>query len=276
MTTTLTETRAAWDDIAAGYDKYVTPFGDWALPVDALRRVGLRARMRLLDVASGSGALSIPAARLGADVVAVDLSPNMIARLRERARREGLTNIEARVMDGHALTLDDDSFDIAGSQFGVNLFPDLPRALCEMARVTRPGGKVLMVVDGPPSNIDFLDIFMGAMHAIVPGFTGLPMDPPPLPFQVSDPEVLRRRLTETGLRDVRVEIGAERLEFHTGKELWDWVVNSHPIARMLIADLTEQQEAEVQQELDRVLRERSDGRGSAVLTNQVNIGIGTK
>jgi ubiquinone/menaquinone biosynthesis C-methylase UbiE len=273
---TLTETRTAWDNIAAGYDKYVTSFGNWALPMDALRRVGLGAGMRFLDVASGSGALSIPAARLGAHVVAVDLSPNMIHRLRERARREGLTNLEARVMDGHALALDDDSFDVAGSQFGVNLFPDLSRALREMARVTRPGGKVLMVVDGPPPAIDFLDIFMGTMHAIVPGFTGLPMDPPPLPFQVSDPDVLRQRLSETGLRDVRVEIGAERLQFHTGKELWDWVVNSHPIARMLIADLTEQQEAEVQQELDRVLCKRSGGSGAAVLVSQVNIGIGTK
>ena len=66
--TTLEQIRNAWDSIAAGYDEFVTPSGGWALPEDALRRVGLRPGMRFLDVAAGSGALSIPAARLGAQV----------------------------------------------------------------------------------------------------------------------------------------------------------------------------------------------------------------
>jgi ubiquinone/menaquinone biosynthesis C-methylase UbiE len=77
--------------------------------------------MRFLDVAAGSGALSIPAARLGARALATDLSPVMLGSLDERARQEGL-DVATRVMDGHALDLDDDSFDIAGSQFGVMLF----------------------------------------------------------------------------------------------------------------------------------------------------------
>src|SRR3712207_1125100 len=118
------EIRTAWDEIAAGYDECVTPTHMW-LANEALRLAGLRPGMRLLDVAPGSGALSIPAARLGALVLAADLSPNMVERLKARAREEGLSNVEARVMDGHALELEDDTFDISGSQFGVMLFPDL-------------------------------------------------------------------------------------------------------------------------------------------------------
>jgi ubiquinone/menaquinone biosynthesis C-methylase UbiE len=159
--------------------------------------------MRLLDVASGSGALALPAARLGARVLAVDLAPVMIERLRAHARDEGLTGVEARVMDGHALDLESDSFDVAASQFGVMLFPDLPRALREMARVTRRDGRVLMVAYGAPPEIEFLTFFMGAMQAVVPGFTGLPTDPPPLPFQVADPGVLRARMAEAGRAEVR-------------------------------------------------------------------------
>jgi ubiquinone/menaquinone biosynthesis C-methylase UbiE len=64
------QTRVAWDAIATGYDEFVTP-SHIDLGADALYRAGLRASMRFLDVAAGSGALSIPAARLGAQVLSV-------------------------------------------------------------------------------------------------------------------------------------------------------------------------------------------------------------
>jgi SAM-dependent methyltransferase len=179
-------------------------------------------------------------------------------------------------MDGHHLELEDDTFDLSGSQFGVMLFPDLPRALGEMARVTRPGGRVLMVVYGAPTQIEFLGLFMGAVQSVVPGFEGLSMDSPPLEFQVADPEQLRRRLTEAGLEDVRVETVTERLEFESGQELWDWVLNGNPIVEHVIADVTGEQRAGVRQALDGMLRERAGRDGRAVVSNPINIGIGTK
>ncbi len=272
----LSEIREAWDNIATGYDRYVTPTDNWALPKHALKLAGLRPGMRFLDVASGSGALGLPATRLGADVIAVDISPGMIERLTERTREEGLGNIQCRVMDGHALEFDDDTFDIAGSQFGVMLFPDLPRAVRELVRVTKPGGRVFLVVYAHPSKVEFLGTFIGAIQSVVPGFTGPPMDPLPLPFQVSDPEVLRRRMEEAGLGDVRIEPGAERLPFRSGKEMWDWVTNSNPIAVEMISDLTDEQKSRVRQSLDEILQKKIDGNGVAVLKAEVNIGIGTK
>jgi SAM-dependent methyltransferase len=139
--------------------------------------------MRFLDVAAGSGALSLPAARMGAQVLAADLSPAMLEQLERRSREEALS-VETRVMDGHALALDDDSFDIAGSQFGVMLFPDLAQGLREMARVVKLGGRVLMTVYGDPHEIEFLGFFIAAVQAVVPTFEGPPMDPLPLPFHL--------------------------------------------------------------------------------------------
>jgi ubiquinone/menaquinone biosynthesis C-methylase UbiE len=267
--------QAAWNAIATGYDTFVTGPGR-QIAEDALRLAGLQPGMRVLDVASGSGAASVPAARLGAQVMAVDLSPNMIELLKVRAREQGLANLDARVMDGQALELSDASFDIAISQFGVMLFPDLPRGLREMARVTVPGGKVVMVAYAPPPTIDFLTFFIGAIKAVIPGFTGLPDDPPPLPFQASNPAVLRQRLVDAGLTDVRIEPGAELLEFETGQQLWNWVINSNPVAVMLTSDLTDSQRAEVIQTLDAMVRQRAGGSGTATLTNRVHIGIGTR
>ncbi|MGH7230106.1 MAG: class I SAM-dependent methyltransferase [Nitrospiraceae bacterium] len=197
------QTRAAWDKIATGYDRTNTPTQMW-LANEGLRRAGVRSGMRFLDVAAGSGALSIPAARLGAQVLSTDMSPAMLKLLTARARKEGLS-IETRVMDGHALELDDNTFDVSGSQFGVMLFPDMPRGISEMARVTKPGGRVLMNVYGDPHKIEFFGFFVHAIQAVVPGFTGPPMDPPPLPFQLQDPEKLRQELAKAGLKDIRVE-----------------------------------------------------------------------
>lgn len=264
-----------WDEIAPGFDEFVTP-SNLALAEGALHRAGLRPGMHVLDVAAGSGALSVPAARAGAKVLATDVAPGMVDRLVDRARAEGLSDLEARVMDGQDLDLADDTFDLVASQFGVMLFPDLHRGLREMVRVTRPGGRVLVVTFGPPPEVEFLGFFVGGVKAAVPDFAGLPMDPPPLPFQVADPERQRRALVEAGLEDVHVETVNHRLEFHSAAHLWNWVTSSNPIGAGMVADLTEEQEATALEALDDALTERAGGDGPAVLNNAVNVGVGTK
>ena len=270
------DTRAAWDAIAPGYDQIVTPTHIW-LGQEGLRHAELSAGMRFLDVAAGSGALSIPAARLGARVLATDQSAVMLDRLGERARSGGL-KLETRVMDGHALALDDDSFDMAGSQFGVMLFPDMPKGISEMARVVKPGGHVLITAYGDPRNIEFFGFLVGAIQSVRPEFNGPPMDPPPLPFQLQDPERLRRELATAGLKDVKLVTMTEALEFPTGKALWDWLTWSNPIVETVLASLsvTDDERSLIQRTLDRMVQERAGAGAVAVLRNPINIGIGIK
>ena len=265
----------AWDAIADGYDRYVAP-QEVDLANEALRLVGLEPGQRFLDVAAGTGGLSLPAARLGAQVLATDWSPAMIERFEARVREEGLSRAAGRVMDCHALDLPDDSFDVTGSQFGVMLVPNQPRALREMVRVTTPGGRVLVIAYGSPAELEFIQMFSGALKAVTPEFPGLPDDPPPLEFQVADPDVLRRRLTDAGLKGVRVERTAERPALGSGQEMWDWVLYGNPIPGMLVADLGEDQRARLRQVLDGMLRERGGADGRTTLGNAVNIGIGTQ
>ena len=265
----------AWDAIAEGYDQYVAP-QEVELANEALRLAGLVRGERFLDVAAGPGGLSLPAARLGARVLATDWSPAMIERFEVRVREENLRDAEGRVMDCHNLDLRDDSFDVTGSLFGLMLVPDQAGALREMVRVTKPGGRVLVIAYGFPAELEFLQLFVAALKAVAPEFPGLPDDPPPLEFQVSDPGVLRRRLTDAGLKDVRVERTAERPAFGSGQEMWDWVLNGNPIPGMLIADISEDQQARLRQVLEGMVHERAGANGRAVLTNAVNIAVGTK
>ena len=270
------DTRPAWDKIASGYDKTNTPTQMW-LGNEGLRRAELRARMRILDVAAGSGALSIPAARLGAKVLATDQSPVMLELLAARADDEGL-DIETRVMDGHALELEDNSFDVAGSQFGVMLFPDMPKGINEMVRVVRPGGRVLMNVYGDPHEIEFFGFFVSAIQSVRPDFTGPPMDPLPLPFQLQDPERLRQEFAAAGMREVEVETITETTEFESGQALWDWIVWSNPIAQMVLdsLELSGDEIGVIQQTMETLVRERAGDSDTAKLTNPINIGVGTK
>lgn len=267
--------REAWDAIAAGYDAFVTA-GEEGIAAEALRLAGLKAGDRFLDVAAGSGGLSLPAARLGAKVLATDWAPKMIEHFQAQARRQGLDNAEGRVMDCHQLDLADDGFDVTGSQFGVMLVPDQARALREMVRVTKPGGRVLLIAYGSPAGFEALHCFIAALQAVVPDFQGLPDDPPPLEFQVSDPRVLEQRLSDAGLGHVTVHSSQERIEVRSGEELWNWCLGSNPIPGMLVADLTAEQKASVLSRLDAMIADRAKGGGIALLTAPLNIGIGTK
>ena len=277
MVNTVDDTaRAAWDRIASDYDRTNTPTQMW-LGSEGLRRLGLRSGMRVLDVAAGSGALSIPAARLGARVVATDQSPVMLELLAARADQEGLT-IDTRVMDGHALEVSDNSFDVVGSQFGVMLFRDMPKGVREMARVAKPGGSVLLHAYADPHRIDFLSFLVGAVQSVRPDFQGPPTDPPPLEFQLADPGRLRSEFAAAGLKDIRVETIMETTEFGDGNALWDWIVSSNPIVECVLSPLklTRDDTDAVKQALEKAVRDRAAGSHTAKLTNPIHIGIGKK
>jgi SAM-dependent methyltransferase len=268
----------AWDAIAAANDAHVTPRkSEHAEAAFALEK--LQARDRFLDVSACSLALALAAARLAAKVVATDFSPLMIERFNARARDEGLANAEGQVMDCHALAFPNDTFDVTGSQFGVMLVPDQQTALNEMVRVTKPGGRVLVIAYGNPSAFEVLHVFLEALRAVDPAFPGLPSNPPPFEFQVADPEVLRTRLVKAGLRDVTVDTShVERVELRSGRELWDWCVGSNPIPGAITAHLDEAKKDAMRKHVDDSLRARAraSGRDFAVLTAPLNIGIGTK
>jgi ubiquinone/menaquinone biosynthesis C-methylase UbiE len=103
--------------------------------------VGAREGMQLLDVATGSGNVAIAAARAGASVTGLDLTPELLDAARRRAGESG---VEVRWVEGDAeeLPFADDSFDLVTSCFGAMFAPRHERAAAELARVARPGGTI--------------------------------------------------------------------------------------------------------------------------------------
>jgi ubiquinone/menaquinone biosynthesis C-methylase UbiE len=106
---------------------------------------GAQLGSRVLDVAAGSGESTLIAARrVGPSgyVLAADVSASMLHVASEAARKQGLANVETRVMNAENLLLDADSFDAVISRIALMLFPSPAKALTEMRRVVKPGGKV--------------------------------------------------------------------------------------------------------------------------------------
>jgi SAM-dependent methyltransferase len=110
-----------------------------------VREIGVAQGDKVLDLGCGDGTTAIPAARLGAEVLGVDISRNLVAAGNRRAREEGLAN--CRFQEGDAMNLDglpDRAFDLVVSIFGAMFAPRPMDVARETVRVTRPGGRVVM------------------------------------------------------------------------------------------------------------------------------------
>jgi ubiquinone/menaquinone biosynthesis C-methylase UbiE len=112
---------------------------------ELVRGLGITQGLKVLDLGCGDGTTALPEARLGADVLGVDIAQNLVEAGNKRAKAEGLTNCKFREGDACDLHgIEDRSFDLVVSIFGAMFAPrpfDVAKA---MVRVTRPGGRIVM------------------------------------------------------------------------------------------------------------------------------------
>ncbi len=126
--------------------------------------VDVHAGERVLDVAAGSGNAALAAARRGARVTALDISERALTLARRRAELEALT-VETLVADAQELPVEDASFDVVISTFGVMFAADAGRAAGELLRICRPGGRIALANWTP-------DGYVGDTLAIIGRHTG--------------------------------------------------------------------------------------------------------
>lgn len=180
----------------------------WALfaPLEAVttipaaqlvKHARVKAGQRVLDAGCGTGVVAVTAARLGAKVSALDLSPVLLEHARKNAALAEL-DIDFKEGDVEALPYDDATFDVVLSQFGHMFAPRPDVAIAEMLRVLKPGGTIAFST-WPPEH------FVGQMFALI----GKHMPPPPgvaPPPQWGNPNIIRQRLGEM-VTDIAFERG---------------------------------------------------------------------
>jgi SAM-dependent methyltransferase len=107
--------------------------------------LGITEGLKVLDLGCGDGTTAVPAARLGADVLGVDIASNLVEAGNARAQSLGLTNLRFQEGDASDLNeLEDDSFELVVSIFGAMFAPKPFDVAKEVVRVTRPGGRIVM------------------------------------------------------------------------------------------------------------------------------------
>ena len=183
-----------------------------------------------LDLACGTGAVAERAAALGAPVTGIDLAPVLIETARERAADLGL-QIDYRVGDCERLELPDAAFAAVSSTCGIMFAPDHEAAAGELARVTRPGGRIALANWTPTSGIADLFKLMAPFQ---------PAPPPSRPFDWGDETRVRELLG--GSFDLEIDEHVSTLRTPTAEDYWELFATSYGPTKTLAESLGERRE----------------------------------
>jgi ubiquinone/menaquinone biosynthesis C-methylase UbiE len=231
---------------------------------------------RVLDVAAGTGESTLMAARrvgpLGY-VLAADVSGSMLNVVAEAARKESLTNVETRVMDAENLALDADSFDAVICRSALMLFPNPAKALSEIRRVMKPGGKVAVIVFSALQKNPYHGIIYGIVQRL--GNIPLPATGEPWMFALADSGALEDVYKRAGFLTVSVQAVSIKRRFPSVAEAIRTMRNSAGDIRELMSRLNETERERAWVEIEEQLR-RFEGPNGLELPGEVLIGVGTK
>ncbi len=206
--------RAGWDRKAATYDRLFGQLtGRLVEPLLDAARIGTGDWV--LDVATGPGYAASKAVDRGAVVVGVDLAPAMVALAQRSVPRA-----EFRVANAELLPFADDTFDAVVGNFMIMHVPRPERAVSELVRVLKPGGRLGLTAWDAPDDNRFLGVFLDAIAAAEAlASTDIPAGPPF--FRFSDDAEFSRLLSGVGLVDVGLDTVGFQYAVPSAQYLWD-------------------------------------------------------
>lgn len=185
---------------------------------------------RFLDLACGTGAVAERAAAAGADVTGIDLAPALIETARERAESLDLS-IDYAVGDAEELDVPDASFDKLSSTCGIMFTPDHEAVAGELARVTKPGGRIALANWTPTGGL-------AKMFAVMAPYQ--PAPPPSSPFAWGDEARVTELLGEAF--ELQLEEHVSTLRVPSGEAYWELFSTSYGPTKTLADSLGEQRE----------------------------------
>jgi SAM-dependent methyltransferase len=220
---------------------------------------------RLLDLACGTGAVAELAAERGADVVGVDIAPALIEQARERAAGRGL-EIEYLVGDAEALGLDSASFDLVASTCGVMFAPDHQAVARELARVSKPGGRIALACWTPDSGLAEMFQVMRPFQPAPPAGVGNQ-------FDWGREDYVRDLLGDDF--ELEFEHGDSTLRAESGEAVWQLFSTEYGPTKTLAESLDDEKREELHRQFVE-LHERSRANGGIEFSRTYLLTLGTR
>lgn len=227
-----------WSAVAPAWDKHrdrlfsdVRSVSEWLVD-----QVDPQPGQTVLELAAGPGETGfLAAARLGSSgrLISSDFAPEMVAAARRGAEQRGLSNVDCRLIDAEHIDLPDGSVDGALSRFGLMLMPGQQRAVAEVRRVLRRGGRFAYATWGSPDRNPWIFLIVAALlqNGVAP--PGDAFAPGGL-FSLSDPQRNRALAGEGGFVDIAVEELSGVMRFDGADDYWSHVSEvAGPVAELV-------------------------------------------
>ena len=269
--------REQWDTAASGWTKWqeLIERGTHGVSERLVELAGVERGSRVLDVAAGYGEPTLTAARRAGEegsVVATDISPEMVARGRERLAAEGAKNVEYVEADAASLDYPAESFDAALSRWGIIFDPDGEGAAGRVRGFLKPEGRFAISSWGPADKVPMLGIPMKtAMRR-----ADVSPPPPGTPGPLSRPslEAISGLLEAGGFSDVSAEEIEVVLKYESPEDFTTFVREIAPPVSSLLAPLPEKTQREAWEEITEVARAQADDDGTLTLSNVALVASG--
>jgi len=251
-------TRDQWQAAADAWRRWGPVIDSWLREgTDVMLDLAqVQAEARVLDVAAGAGGQSFAAAqRVGpqGEVLATDISENLVRSLEQDAAAAGLTQVRAAVMDGEDLRVPPGSFDAVICRLGLIYLPDRVAALSSIRAALRPGGRLGAIVYSTSA----ANAFFSVPVSIIRRAAQLPPPLPgqPGPFSLGAPDVLRHELETASFVDVDVRALPAPLRLASAAECVRFERESFGALHQMLAGLSGDAQATVWREITDALTE---------------------
>jgi len=259
-------TRQQWDVASEAWYRWAPLLREWLgkSTEKMLEMAAINEGQSVLDVAAGAGDQTIFAARKvgsSGSVLATDISPKILEFAKQTAKSAGYLNIKTQVMDGENLTLPDASFEAVISRVGLIYFPDRQRALSEMFRVLKPGGKMAAIVYSTADKNKFFSVPV----SIIRNRAKLPPPSPgqPGPFSLGGEGIIEEAFSKAGFSNVSSVRVDSPLVLPAASFCVAFQKESFGALHQMMSGLTDAEKESVWKEIESELKQFETGDGFA-------------
>jgi ubiquinone/menaquinone biosynthesis C-methylase UbiE len=267
--------RQMWNNAAAGWQTWWETIERGAQKVSdkIVELAEIKAGDKVLDIATGIGEPAVTAARKvmpNGKVIAIDISPQMLAIAKTRAASLGLDGImEFRESDGEKIDLPDQTakFDAVLSRFGLMFFPNLPSALVKIRHLLITNGRLSAAVWSTPSKVPLIDLAFGTARKQI----NAPPPPPgtPGPFALADAGTLKQLFSQAGFKDIKVETLQITFEFDSPESYTKHIQQTATRIHEMLANQAEDVKKQAWDSITDAAWQYADSHGRLNLDNEV-------